>query len=443
MIKLYNTLTRKKDTFGPIKNKTVGLYTCGPTVYDYAHIGNLRSYIFEDVLHRVLEFNKYKVKQVMNITDIDDKTIKRSMDEKKPLEKITQKYTELFLADSKKLNIERASLYPKATDNIKEMIGLIQKLLDKKIAYLSQDGSVYFSIEKFNNYGKFAGLDLAGLRKGSRVSSDEYQKEKIGDFVLWKKWIPADGDNFWLAKFKNFEIKGRPGWHIECSAMSKKYLGQPFDIHAGAVDLIFPHHENEIAQSEAAYGKKLANYWTHGEHLLVDNKKMAKSAGNYYTLADIIKKGFDPLAFRYLCLETHYRSKLNFTWKSLEAAQNTFNSIRELAYRKIDEQRNKETEKQILTAFNDDLDTPKALALLHKSNDYNLWLKFEPILGLGLSSIVYHLSSDQDRLIKDREQARVAKDFARSDEIRNKLADQGIIIEDTKNGTRVVKTIDK
>lgn len=452
MIKLYNTLSRKKENFKPIKNKQVGLYTCGPTVYDFAHIGNFRTYIFEDVLRRVLEFNGFKVKHVENITDVDDKTINKSIENKVTLKELTQKYEKYFLSDLKKLNIEKASFYPHASDNISEMQKIIQKLLDKDIAYLSSDGSIYFNIKKYKKYGKFANLDMENLLHGKRVSSDNYEKEGTGDFALWKAWQPSDGDNFWLPKFKikNLKLKivvlkGRPGWHIECSAMSNKYLGQPFDIHAGAVDLIFPHHQNEIAQSESAEGKKMADYWLHGEHLLVDGHKMSKSLKNYYTLASIEKKGIDPLAFRYLCLETHYRSKLNFSWESLKAAENTLNHIRELGFRSSRissiEPRSSKIYNQIVNAFNDDLDTPKALALLHKANDFNLWLKFEPILGLKLQATSYKLPAKYINLIKDREAARKNKDFALADKIRKDLEKEGIIIEDTPDGTKIIPKI--
>jgi len=460
MIKLYNTLSGTEETFKSIKNKTVGLYTCGPTVYDFAHIGNFRTYIFEDILRRVLEFDGYKIKHVANITDVDDKTIKRAINEKTSLKKITNKYAVNFLADLDKLNIQKAALYPRATDNIDEMIKLIQKLLDKEIAYLSSDGSIYFSIKKFKHYGEFAHLDLSGLVQGARVQSDNYEKEGTGDFVLWKAWQSSDGENYWKPKFKlkieNYkleivELKGRPGWHIECSAMSQKFLGQPFDIHAGAVDLIFPHHQNEIAQSEAANGKKMANYWLHGEHLLVNGRKMAKSLKNYYTLSDIEKKGFEPLAFRYLCLETHYRSKLNFTWESLKAAQNSLSHIRQMAYRtsisgaagiRVPKQATA-YETKIISAFNDDLDAPKALALLHKANDFGLWQKFDSILGLNLSADSFQLTANQQKLIQDRESARAQKDFVLADKIRKDIEKEGIIIEDTPSGTKIIPAIDK
>jgi cysteinyl-tRNA synthetase len=446
MIKLYNTLKRTKENFKSIKNKQVGLYTCGPTVYDFAHIGNLRTYIFEDILKRVLEFNGYKVNHIENITDVDDKTIRKSIENKVTLKELTQKYEKYFLDDLEKLNIEKASVYPHASDNISEMQKIIQKLLDNDIAYLSDDGSIYFNIKKYKKYGQFANLDIENLMHGKRIASDNYEKEGIGDFALWKAWQPADGNNFWLPEFKikNLKLKiclkGRPGWHIECSAMSNKYLGQPFDIHAGAVDLIFPHHQNEIAQSESAEGKTMADYWLHGEHLLVDGHKMSKSLKNYYTLSSIEKKGIEPLAFRYLCLETHYRSKLNFTWDSLQAAQNTLNKIRELGYRQNNvetKEQSKET-KKIIDAFNDDLDSSKALALLHKANNYSLWLEFEPILGLGLKAYGLKLTAIQNKLIKEREQARADKDFKKADDIRVELEKQGIIIEDTADGTKVI-----
>jgi len=465
MIKLFDTGKKKKVAFKPLKKGKVGLYTCGPTVYDFAHIGNLRTYIFEDVLRRILEFDGLKVKHVENITDVDDKTIKRAGEEKISLKALTGKFEKLFFGDLEKLNIEKANIYPKATDNINEMIKLIQKLLDKGIAYLSDDGSIYFNIKKFKSYGEFAHLDLAGLKHGARVVSDNYEKEGVGDFVLWKAWQPSDGPNFWVPSFKiklasnNYRlasIKGRPGWHIECSAMSANFLGQPFDIHAGGVDLVFPHHQNEIAQSEAAGSTKMANYWLHGEHLLVDGKKMAKSDKNYHTLADIEKKGIEPLAFRYLCLETHYRSKLNFTWESLKAAQNTLNHIKELSFRQkntpdvkevlhigsesgtMRKSEYKKAYNDILSALNDDLDIPKALALLHKANSFNLWLKFDSILGIKLVSNVYHLTSNQRQLIKDRELARTEKDFALADKIRKELEKTGIIVEDTPSGPKTI-----
>ncbi len=445
-IYLYNTLSRKKEEFKPIKKNQVGIYTCGPTVYDNAHIGNLRTYIFSDILRRVLEFNGYKVKQAMNITDIDDKTIKRSQKEGIKLQTLTQKYEQAYLKNLSSLNIKKPTNLIRATEHIKQMVALIQLLLDKNIAYLSTDNSIYFSIKKFKKYGQFARLDLKGLKHGARVLADEYEKETLGDFVLWKAWSKDDGENFWEPSFKikNLKlkiitIKGRPGWHIECSAMSRQYLGQPFDIHTGAVDLIFPHHQNEIAQSEAAYGEPLAYYWVHSEHLLVNNKKMAKSAKNYFILDDLTKKGTNPLAFRYLCLNTSYHSKLNFTLFGLQAAENALNAIYEMAsreYSKISKRDIKEVEK----AFNDDLDTPKALAILHQKNNFNLWLEFEPILGLGLKKITNKdISHKANKLLQDREEARRQRDWKQADKVRDELTKLGYKIEDTPSGSKLIK----
>ncbi len=280
-LKLYNTLSRKKQVFRPLRDKKVGLYACGPTVYDYAHIGNLRTYIFEDVLRRTLKHNGYRVKQVMNITDIDDKIIKRSQKEKKNIYKITKPLTKIFFGDLRKLNIEKAEVYPRATAHIKEIIKLIQILLKKGFAYHGKDKSIYFKISKFKKYGRLSGLKKRELKIGARIEADEYNKNQARDFVLWK--AKKQGETFWPSPFGN----GRPGWHIECSAMSMKYLGNTLDIHAGAVDLIFPHHENEIAQSEAATGKKFVNYWVEGEHLSVDGRRMAKSLNDCYTLRDL------------------------------------------------------------------------------------------------------------------------------------------------------------
>ncbi|MDP3004405.1 MAG: cysteine--tRNA ligase, partial [Candidatus Azambacteria bacterium] len=320
-LKLYNILTRKKQLFKPLKDKIAGLYACGPTVYNYAHIGNLRTYIFEDILKRALEFNGYEVKYVMNITDVEDKIIRDSKKSKKNILDFVKPYEKAFFEDLKKLNIEKAYKYPKATRHIKEMIKIISALLKKGLAY-KVDNSIYFDIFKFKSYGKLSGLKSRELKVGARVDVDEYGKADAEDFVLWKA-AKADEPS-WGAPFG----KGRPGWHIECSAMSMKYLGETFDIHAGAVDLIFPHHENEIAQSEGATGKPFVKYFIEGEHLLVDSKKMSKSLGNIFNLRDLEAKKFDPLAFRYLVLTAHYRSKLNFTWKSLEAAQNALKKLR-------------------------------------------------------------------------------------------------------------------
>ncbi|MEK9209470.1 MAG: cysteine--tRNA ligase, partial [Patescibacteria group bacterium] len=329
-LKLFNYLTKKKEIFRPLKAGKVGLYTCGPTVYDTAHLGNLRTYIFEDVLRRTLKANGLKVKQVMNITDVEDKIIKKMREEKKRLKEITEPNIKIFFQDLKKLNIEKAEVYPKATEHIQEIIKLIAVLLKKGLAYKAEDDSIYFKISKFKNYGQLSGLKSKDVGRpyndGRRISEDEYKKE-AADFALWKaRPAKAGREPSWPSPFG----PGRPGWHIECSAMSMKYLGKTFDIHAGAIDLLFPHHENEIAQSQAATGKKFVNFWLEGEHLLVSGQKMAKSLKNFLTLKDIEKKGFDPLVFRYLVLTSHYRKKLNFTWNSLKAGQNALDKLKEI-----------------------------------------------------------------------------------------------------------------
>ncbi|MBM3304085.1 MAG: cysteine--tRNA ligase, partial [Candidatus Aenigmarchaeota archaeon] len=314
-IKFHNTASRKKEAFKPIQESEVRIYTCGPTVYSFAHIGNMRSYVFADILHRFLKWKGFRLNHVMNITDVDDKTIRDSRREGASLKEFTERYTKAFFEDLGTLNIERVEHYPRATEHIAEIVRLVEALLSKGYAYKGDD-AIYFSIAKFKDYGRMAHLDMKGLKAGARVSHDEYDKEHVSDFALWKFWDEQDGDVFWDTPVG----KGRPGWHIECSAMSMKYLGHSLDIHTGGVDLIFPHHQNEIAQSETATGKKFVRYWMHNEHLLVNGKKMAKSAGNFYTLRDLIKKGNKPDAIRYLLLASHYRQKLNLTDEGLKAA---------------------------------------------------------------------------------------------------------------------------
>jgi len=460
MPELYNTLTRKKQIFRPLKGKKVGLYTCGPTVYDYAHIGNLRTYIFEDILRRTLEYDGYKVKQVMNITDIDDKIIKLSQKEKKDVFKITQPLTKVFFDDLKKLNIEKAEVYPLATKHIKEIIKLIQILLKKGFAYTGKDKSIYFDISKFKNYGQLSGLKKRQLKIGARIEADEYNKNQAQDFVLWK--AKKSNEHFWPSPFGN----GRPGWHIECSAMAMKYLGSTIDIHCGAVDLIFPHHENEISQSEAATGKKFVHYWLHGEHLLVDGKKMAKSSNNFFTLRDVENKKFNPLTFRYLVLNSHYRSKLNFTWESLKSAQNALNNLYdEITLMNTDLNTDKHRynirvnpfsnqcksvyEKKFLNAINDDLNTPKAVALiwqiikdsqLSSSAKKQLLLKFDKILGLNLDKVEsLEIPLKIKQMADQRELLRINKQFIQADRLRIEIEKLGYKIEDTASGPKVRK----
>ncbi len=322
-LKFYNTLTRSKDEFFPLHKGEVRMYSCGPTVYDYPHIGNLRAFVFYDLLRRYLKYRGFTVKHVMNITDVDDKTIRNSKKEGMTLAKFTEKFTKIFFDDLEKMNVEKFELYPRATEHIKEMVELVKLLLEKGVAYRGADGSVYFNIRKFAGYGKLSKLDLSGLKAGARVAQDEYSKDEARDFALWKAWTPEDGDVFWETEIG----KGRPGWHIECSVMSAKYLGKTFDIHTGGVDLTFPHHENEIAQSEAAYGQQFVRYWLHNEHVMVEGQKMSKSLGNFLTLNDLLKRGHEPRAIRYALLSAHYRSKLNVTDESLWAAKQTLEKI--------------------------------------------------------------------------------------------------------------------
>ena len=436
-MQLFNYLTRKVEPFDKRQEEEVGLYTCGPTVYDYVHIGNCRTFVFEDVLKRVLKFNNYKVKHVMNITDIEDKILKKAQEEKVSIEQITKKYEKFFFDDLEKLNIQKADIYPRATDNINSMIQIIGVLLKKGFAYKGDDG-VYLSVEKFTPYGRLSGLDKKNLKKGARVNNDEYDKESWADFVLWKK--SKLGEPEFDAPFG----KGRPGWHIECSAMSMKFLGETFDIHTGGVDLLFPHHENEIAQSEAATGKKFVNFWLEGEHLLIDGQKMAKILKNIFTLEDIVKRGFDPLSLRYLFLTAHYRSKLNFTWKSLEAAQNALSNLRD-EIPTWDEPKIgcAEFEADFKEAINNDLDMPQALSVMWKmvKSDYPTSAKHQSVLamnhvlGLGLENLEKaQLPKEAKELIEKREELRKKEKFDESDKLRKQLLEMGIEVEDTPDG---------
>ncbi|HOW59951.1 MAG TPA: cysteine--tRNA ligase [Candidatus Omnitrophota bacterium] len=315
MIRLHNTLSGKSEEFKPLQANEVTLYTCGPTVYNYAHIGNFRTFVFEDLLRRFLELKGFKVKHVMNITDVDDKTITGAAKEKKTLQEYTAFYTQAFLEDMKTLNMLSPTLQPHATDSIPDMIALIDQLIKKSIAYQAEDKSIYYRVSKFERYGSLSKKKLDGNIAGARVAVDEYEKEEGADFVLWK--AAKEGEPSWDSPWG----KGRPGWHIECSAMCMRHLGETIDIHAGGEDLVFPHHENEIAQSEAATGKPFVNYWLHAKHLLVNNEKMSKSKGNFFTLRDLLAKGYDPMAIRYTLLSVHYRHSLNFTLESLKEAR--------------------------------------------------------------------------------------------------------------------------
>lgn len=465
MLKLFNTLSRKKEVFKPLEGGVVKFYACGPTSYDFAHIGNFRAYLASDLLHRYLEYKGFRVKQVMNITDVDDKTIRGARAQGISLKEFTRKYEAAFFEDLDALGIKRASVYPRATEHILEMIALIQKLLEKRFAYKGSDGSVYYNVSKFKEYGKLSHLNVSELKAGARVSQDSYDKTQASDFALWKAWSKEDGEVFWNAPAPLG--KGRPGWHIECSAMSMKYLGETFDIHAGGVDLIFPHHENEIAQSEGATGKQFVRYWFHNEHLLVEGRKMAKSLGNFFTLRDILAKGFSPKAVRFLLLSAHYRQQLNFTFNALENVENTVARLEEFVSRLNESNTGKAKDvevkkslecarKEFIKQMDDDLNAPLALAavfnLVKEANkaiaenalsaavarevkDFML-NEFNAVFGVIEEKPARELGKEAKKLIQEREQARARGDFKRADEIRLLLRKQGIILEDSKNGVK-------
>jgi len=459
-LKLYNTLTRKKEEFKEINKGQVNMYSCGPTVYNFAHIGNFRANIFADLIRRYIKYKGYKLKHVMNITDIDDKTIRDSRKEGVTLKEFTERYTKYFFDDLKTLNIEKVDIYPRATDHIKGMVELIKKLLEKGYAYKAND-AIYYNIKKFKEYGKLSHLKIDELKAGARVAQDEYDKEHVHDFALWKFWDKEDGDVFWETELG----KGRPGWHIECSAMSMNYLGDTFDIHTGGVDLIFPHHENEIAQSEAATGKPFVNYWIHNEHLLVNNKKMSKSLGNFYTLRDLLKKSYSPRSIRYVLLATHYRQKLNFTFESLKAAENSIKRIDEFMVKLKDvksEKNNKEiyvliekAKSDFEDAMDDDLNVSIALSVVFdfvkKINTFimneniskkdaekaiALMNNFDSVFGILKEEKKDEISKEIEQLIENREKARKNKDYELADKIRDQLKEKGIILKDTKDSVR-------
>lgn len=442
-MKLYNTLTKKNEELKPLHGNTVSIYSCGPTVYDHVHIGNLRSFIFTDVLRRAIQAEGFELNAVMNITDVDDKTIHRSLKEyrsdtpEKGLKELTQKYEALYLEDCKAVGIDLSDTkLVRATEHIQDMTQLITELTKSEMAYVGDDG-IYFDISAYQSkytYGLLSRIEIADSQH--RIDNDEYDKNDARDFALWKK---ADvGEPTWDISINGQTISGRPGWHIECSAMSVKYLGQPFDIHTGGVDLVFPHHENEIAQSKAVSGEDLATTFVHNEHLLVDGKKMSKSLNNFYTLNEIKTKGYDPLVFRLLILMSHYRSQQNFTWEALEAAQNTLANL--YSWADLVHQGSSH-EATWLSAFSsaiaNDLSTPEALAILQSHLDEapstDTLKAIDEILGIGLSGRP-DISTEQKAIIKAREQARDNKDFAVSDKLRSQLRDQKIEIEDTPTG---------
>jgi cysteinyl-tRNA synthetase len=448
VLKIYNTFTRSIEEFKPLEKPKVGLYTCGPTVYNYPHIGNYRAYIFGDILKRTLLALDYEVNHIMNITDIDDKTIRDSIKASKSLLDFTEFYTQEFYKDRDMLAILPATRYTKATDHITEMVLLIEILIQKGYAYKTADGSVYFSIKTDPDYGRLSHIDMDALKDnaGKRLSQDEYTKDDAQDFALWKAWDENDGAVFWETSLG----KGRPGWHIECSAMSMKYIGTTIDIHTGGVDNMFPHHENEIAQSESVTEKPFVNYFMHNEHLQVDGQKMAKSAGNFYTLRDIITKGYNPLSYRYFCLLAHYRTPTNFTWDALTAAQNALENIQTfyaLNYTTDTSHIHNDYQEKFLSALCDDLNTSQAIGCiwdLIKDDTISTEVKigtltyFDSVLGFGIRNLIPEINQEITTLIKQRDEARNTKDWTKSDELRTQIETLGFKVFDTKDGTKVI-----
>ncbi len=471
-----NSMTRRVETFQPIHAGKVGLYTCGPTVYNFAHIGNFRAYTFEDILRRTLEYAGYDVTHIMNLTDVDDKTIRGSQAAGIPLRDYTAPYKKAFFEDLKNLNVEPATVYPAATDHIPEMIALIQKLFDAGYAYQAADRSVYFSVAKDPNYGKLAHLDRDNLRSSVRISNDEYAKDNVGDFALWKAWDKADGDVVWDSPWG----PGRPGWHIECSAMSTKYLGETFDLHTGGIDNLFPHHENEIAQAECANGKPFVQTWLHCAHLRVNGEKMSKSLGNFYTLRDLLAKGWSGREIRFVLIGGQYRQPLNFAFDALAAARTALQRIDEFTARltaiagasapalpdpgaspkAVAAPTNppdwvaKHLE-AFANALADDLNTPLAFAsvfsLVNDGNRLAQDRKLSPADAAATLAALWRMDSvlcvlqkpaaqipaDIAALADERAAARKAKNWAESDRIRNELAARGWLVKDTPQGQRL------
>jgi len=463
MLKFYNTLTRKKEPFVPIKEGYAKIYSCGPTVYWYQHIGNLRTYIFVDILKRVLLYNNYRVYHVMNVTDVghltsdedtgEDKIEKAAKREGKKASEIASFYLKVFREDLKKLNIGEPDIWCKATEHIPDMINLIKKLIEKKYAYRTFDG-IYFDTSKFKNYGKLARLKKESLKAGARVEMRD--KKHKTDFALWKfSEKPGLRQQEWNSPWGI----GFPGWHIECSAMSMKYLGETFDIHTGGEDHIPVHHTNEIAQSEAATGKKFVNYWMHASFLTFKGEKVSKSKGGLYTISELEKEGFDPLSFRYMCLTAHYRTQLDFSIENLQAAQNAFEKLKNkvleiknnLNLKEISQDTINKYKEKFLDIINDDLNMPKALAFLwtvlkdkklRNSEKYSLILDFDRIFALDLDQLRQEqvkIPGEIKKLLEEREKARKNKDFGLADKLRDEIKAKGYIIEDTSEGTRVKK----
>jgi cysteinyl-tRNA synthetase len=441
-LKLFNTLGRKKEAFKPIKKGEVKMYSCGPTVYNYAHIGNLRTYLFNDFLKRSLIFLGYDVKQVMNLTDVDDKTIKGSVKENLSLKDFTEKYTKIFFQDTESLNIIRPNYVIRATDSINEMVSLIKAMLDKGYAYRAEDG-IYFSIKKSKGYGKLAQLEKIKEKK-ERVKNDEYDKENAQDFALWKFYTPEDGNVFWETEIG----KGRPGWHIECSAMAMKIFGSNLDIHTGAVDLIFPHHTNEIAQSEAATGKKFVNYWLHAGFLTMPEGKMSKSIGNVVYLKNLVEKGFSPLDYRYMCLTTQYRMPLAFNENNLVSAKNSLQRLKNItAELKDDGKINENYLEKFKKTLEDDINLPATLAVLWElardekaQGKFQTIEKMDKVFGLDLlKKEKIEIPNEVKKLAEQRWNAKKDKNFKLADELRDKIAGLGFVVNDKTDGWEVKK----
>lgn len=463
MLRFFNTLSRQVEDFQPIEDKKVRMYMCGPTVWNFAHIGNFRTFIFGDVLRRYLKFKGYDVTHVFNLTDVDDRIINEANARNITIDEFTAPWIQYFWEDFDALGMERPDVTPRATHHIAEMIDIIAKLLENDHAYES-DGSIYYRIAAFPEYGKLSKITFDGNIAGGsdRIDTDKYDKEDARDFALWKL-VGPDDEPGWDAPFG----RGRPGWHIECSAMAMKYLGETFDLHAGGMDLQFPHHENEIAQSEGSTGKLFAKYWIHSEFLKIDDVTMSKSKGNFFTFRDLSEQGYSPLAMRYLLLSVPYRKQLNFTFDGLSGAEITVNKLNEFRRRILERRieneghtpsiKNSTTAalEEFETAMDDDLNTSRALAAIHTfvrtinpafenyemlKGDQEAVLetlnKFDLVLGFFEKTPLETLNEEIQSLINQRQMARRNRDFARSDEIRDLLAEKGIVLEDTKDGVR-------
>lgn len=460
-IKFKNSFTNIKEEFIPIEEGKVKIYTCGPTVHDFTHIGNFRTFMWGDLLRRFLLYKGYNVTYVINITDIDDRIIQKTQEAGVTREEFIASYVQAFLDDFDSLGLMRPDILPYATEHIDGMVSMIKKLVNKGLAY-EIDGNYYYKISEFKDYGRLANLDLSGLKAGARVATDRYEKDSASDFALWKAWQESDGDIYWDTEIG----KGRPGWHIECSVMSQKYLGDVFDIHTGGVDLKFPHHENEIAQSQGVTGKNPVKYWLHGEHLIVEGKSMSKSLGNFYTLRDILNKGYSGVVVRYLLLSTYYRQQLNFTFAGLDAARSAVerytdfkSNLMDYAGGESDESANdiiEETKRGFEDYLDDDLNVSGALGVVFDFiRDINR-LKAENKLSIEerdtalafydridtVFNFSFHLGNEDEstveieQLIEQRTNAKKNKDFATADKIRNDLAERGIILEDSPQGTK-------